>query len=229
MSSVLKALRQQSSPHIPPRSQGQLTSAPVQREGLQRVVRSLLMIVLLALAGAIGWWLAAPNQQTVSSSPTVVMEPTYDLGDATVVRVPDLEPDRPVVDTGTRIEPNRVVQEAPEQPQAVNLDTVSPELLSAFEEAIAATGSEAGEAASVVPALLTLSRSFQQQIPSFTYDGHQYSSRSNSRWIELSGQRLQEGDRWQALSVIRIAPAHVVLAKDNQAFLQPALEDWTKP
>lgn len=229
MSSVLKALRQQSSPHIPPRSQGQLTSAPVQRQGLQRVVRVLLMIILLILAGTIGWWLAAPDQQSVSSPPVVPVAPSYELGDATIVRVPELEPDRPVVDEGTRILPNRIEPEVPEQPQAVNLDSVSPELLSAFEEAIAATGSEEGEATSVVPALLTLSRSFQQQVPSFTYDGHQYSSRSNSRWIELSGQRLQEGDRWQALTVIRIAPAHVVLAKDNQAFLQPALEDWTKP
>lgn len=229
MSSVLKALRQQSSPHIPPRSQGQLTSAPVQRESLQRVVRGLLMIILLVLAGTIGWWLASPSEQTAELKQPEPVSPSYELGNATVVRVPALEPDRPVVDEGTRIQPNRVVQPSSDQPEAVNLDTVSPELLSAFEEAIAATGSGEGQAASVVPSLATLSRPFQQSVPSFTYDGHQYSSRSNSRWIELSGQRLQEGDRWQALTVIRIAPAHVVLAKDNQAFLQPALEDWTKP
>ncbi|HET8816357.1 MAG TPA: hypothetical protein VFM61_02795, partial [Pseudidiomarina sp.] len=150
MSSVLKALRQQSSSHIPPRSVGQLTSAPVQRTSLRRVVTGSIVLALAACAGVTGWWLAGPAPETSTVAAPAANTPAYTLGSATVIRVPKLTPDQPVVDTGTRIEPRRVEPQVPEQPEAVDLDTVSPELLSAFEDAIAATGSDEGEATSVV-------------------------------------------------------------------------------
>jgi len=113
---------------------------------------------------------------------------------------------------------------------ALDLDSVSPELLAAFENAVAATADMASgtpQSESVLPLLSDLSDSFQNRVPSFSYEAHNYVSANARRFIVLNGRRLQEGDYFDDLQVIRIEPQHVVLAIQRQAFRQNALEDWT--
>jgi general secretion pathway protein B len=118
--------------------------------------------------------------------------------------------------------------QAGSQRQALDLSTVSPDLLQRFEAAVNDTSNSDDNRAdtSVIPSLSELSRSFQREVPAFSYDSHMYRSSASQRWIELNGQRLYEGDALNQLTILRIEPQKVVLVKDSQAFSQPALEDW---
>lgn len=228
MSSVLKALRNQSSPLLQERQPVWLTAADQASPG--RDWRWLVLLLVIVAAGAGGWLLAERQTQEVAAEPVVipVTSSRYQLGVIPEVRRPSL----PDPATQTVTEPAAAQTRSAEQPaaaQAINLNEVSPELLNAFEDAVAATDGEDAGRNSVVPDLRELELSFQRSVPSFTYDGHQYSSRDSSRWVVLGGARLYEGDSWQGLTVVRIAPAHLVLSKNFQAFQQPALEDWTSP
>ncbi|RUO47034.1 general secretion pathway protein GspB [Pseudidiomarina donghaiensis] len=260
MSSVLKALKNQSSPLVQGSSEVRLHSAKAASSGAPRMV---LWLVVIVLAGMLGWftvqWVAHHRAEARANTETLereqaspVTQAQYQLGDMTAIKTPQW----PAMTPETRVteEPfasaEQVAQSAEQRPmptqqqdnqspvndnQAIDLSQISPELLSAFESALAEdnngdnreNGSNLNR--SVVPELGQLAPSFRRTIPSFSYDGHQYSSRPQGRWIELSGVRLFEGDRFEGLTVLTIAPAHVVFVKDNQAFSQPALEDWTKP
>jgi|GEM_PF-492611 general secretion pathway protein B len=257
MSSVLKALKNQSSPLVQGSSEVRLHSAKVASAGAPRILLWLLVIVL---AGVLGWftvqWVAHHRAEARANTEALereqaspVTQAQYQLGDMTAIKTPQW----PAMTPETRVtdEPfasaEQVAQNAEQRPitiqqqensspvndnQAIDLSQISPQLLSAFESALA-EGEQGGDAdnlnRSVVPGLDQLAPSFRRTIPSFSYDGHQYSSRPQGRWIELSGVRLFEGERFEGLTVLTIAPAHVVFVKDNQAFSQPALEDWTKP
>src|SRR5690554_4657393 len=238
MSSVLKALKQQSSPLLQARSEVSLRSAaqPSQRLGYW------MMILVGVAAAAVSCyftfiWLqsTAPDgaeQPSVTTVTDISPPVTYTLGAIEPIIVPQWpQPSSaPPVSTESG---SAVVSSAEQQAetqivndnQAIDLNQVSPQLLSAFENAL----SDGGENRSVVPVLADLSLNFQRLVPSFSYDGHQYSSRAEARWVELAGVRLFEGERWQGITVLTIAPAHVVLSRNNQAFQQPALEDWTTP
>ncbi|WP_417664838.1 general secretion pathway protein GspB [Pseudidiomarina sp.] len=235
MSSVLKALRNQQSPLLKAHSQVALESAVEPTVALGRIV---ILFVSLVVAAGIGW---LGVQYLMSNNALEVTEPTpqmsYQLGtiaaviepqwpeteqsQATAEQIIAMEPSETIMSSAQRQAENSVVNDD----QTIDLNQVSPELLSAFESAL----NENGEGRSVVPTLANLSLDFQRTVPSFSYDGHQYSSRAQARWVELAGVRLFEGERWQGLTVLTIAPAHVVLSRNNQAFQQPALEDWTKP
>lgn len=263
MSSVLKALKNQSSPLVQGSSEVRLHSAKVTNSGTPRM---LLWLVVVALAGALGWWTmrgvtsehveAAANIDAVEPNqqrPSVDVQKQYQLGDIAVIKTPQwpvITTPKDNLESSTSHQANasdeQVAQSTRQQPsneqpdnpspvndnQAIDLSQISPELLNAFESALA-EGEQGGSAdnlnRSVVPTLEQLAPVFKRSIPSFSYDGHQYSSRPQGRWIELSGVRLFEGERFEGLTVLTIAPAHVVFVKDNQAFSQPALEDWTKP
>ncbi len=226
MSSVLKALQRQSSPLVQQPAPIQLRSATSKRS--LTVGQSLLWLLTVAAASLILWWgVSSWKALTVPalSEPTPVVEPVnYIVGEAQPIRVPRWPEATPAVEPATEV----VQQPEVTSPEAVNLEQVSPELLMAFEDALSDTGNNS-TVQSIVPRLSDLSVSFQRQIPSFNYEGHQYSSRAASRWIRIGGQRLYEQDVWQGLQILKIAPSHVILSKNNQAFQQPALEDWTTP
>ncbi|MFC0445310.1 general secretion pathway protein GspB [Pseudidiomarina halophila] len=239
MSSVLKALRQQQSKLLPVQS-------AVILEPAARQPRSFGWLAWLAvpLAAVAGWflvqWLMAPDpaQQPVVA-PVIAAEQQLQLGTPQPVRVVKLPapaadsvqqtrdaemPERQRETQSSFSEPAAVAQN-----QGVDLNQVPADLLTAFEEAIVATGTPGSQQNSVLPRISELSGRLQSQIPSFSYDAHQYSSRANERFIELAGQRLRQGDLWQGIQILTIAPSHVVLALGNDAFQQPALEDWTSP
>lgn len=238
MSSVLKALRQQQSQLIPPQQAIQLTAATS-----NRAARSRWWWLALPLAVAAGWaatyWYfqsnQAPQQQTHKQETIAAQADELSLGSPQPVRkvaLPSEDANKVVTSqTGPAQSATSSFQAVPEvaPDQAVDLNEVPADLLAAFEEAIAATGSGTAqtERQSVLPRIDELDRRLQQRIPAFTYDGHQYSSRAQERFVELAGQRLRQGDYWQGIQVLTIAPNHVVLALGNDAFQQPALEDWT--
>lgn len=257
MSSVLKALKEQSSPYIKRSSEVRLSSAKATSRGVGRIVIGGVLTMLAALAGwfVVTWLPALMVPSELNSSPKTVehtvavndSQPSYQLGDMAVIMTPqwpqqdipqrDSETTEPTVlnaqsgSTTQTATPTQTTQRPVTENKAIDLNQISPELLSAFENALAEDSQRTGaqQTTSVVPELTQLSYDFQTSIPSFTYDGHQYSSRAASRWIELSGVRLFEGERFQGMTVLTIAPAHVVLVKNSQAFQQPALEDWTNP
>lgn len=241
MSSVLKALRQQQAEFAPQHQAIQLE--PIQRDKTGLSSWWLVLTVPLAVAaGGLAVWLLIPASAPEAPSKVAVVtqdRPEFRLGQpepVRVVRLPEVTRATPAVEDIPARQPTVTsnFSEAPalERNQAVDLNQVSPDLLAAFEEAVALTGgnldaSQGTGSSSVLPRLGALSVNLQQQVPSFSYDAHQYSSRERDRFITFSGQRLRQGDNWQNVQVITIAPNHVVLAVGNEAFQQPALEDWT--
>ncbi|GAB3295084.1 general secretion pathway protein GspB [Pseudidiomarina andamanensis] len=238
MSSVLKALRNQQSPLLQQPGAIALQSAQ-QRTGA--LTKTLIVVAVVIVGAVVGWLIsqqfiadAAHSKLSAQATEVSTTESThYQMGSVVSITQPnwhikeEAEPEvaeqqgDELISSAEQQADNSVLNEN----QAIDLNQISPEMLSAFESALG----EQGENLSVVPALSQLSSSFQRSVPSFTYDGHQYSSRANSRWVELSGVRLFEGESYQGLTILTIAPAHVVLSKNDQAFQQPALEDWTKP
>ena len=139
------------------------------------------------------------------------------------------EPEPSQASTSNKVEPQAQAQQPTEsQREALDLSSISPELLNRFQDAVEQTGGGTESKVSVVPSLSDLSSAFQRQVPEFSYDSHMYRSSSSDRWIELNGQRLYEGDSYQSLNIIRIEPHQVVLALDSKAFSHPALEDWKR-
>ncbi len=246
MSSVLKALRQQQSQLIPAQQPIHLAaSTPAATRSRRFWWLALLAALLVALV--VGWggsyWYfmgaATPNggaqqaaQPMSSQSQRPAPEPSLRIGQAQQVRVVELPSTTDNVVQPQTQPTTSTFQAAPEvaRDEAVDLNEVPADLLAAFEEAIAATGANTTSAQatqSVLPRIAELDGTLQRRIPAFTYDGHQYSSRASERFVELAGQRLRQGDYWQGIQVLTIAPNHVVLALGNDAFQQPALEDWT--
>ncbi|MBY6064661.1 general secretion pathway protein GspB [Pseudidiomarina sediminum] len=241
MSSVLKALRQQQADFAPQHQAIHLD--PVQQTKSRSNAWWLVVTVPLAVAiGGVAVWLAVPTSSAPTQTTPVQQAPTaaeFQLGTPEPVRVVSLPEVQQRTPTPVQEQPaappvtsNFAEAPALERNQAVDLNQVSPDLLAAFEEAVALT-SGAGEtrtpssSSSVLPRLGALPVSLQQRVPSFSYDAHQYSSRERDRFITFNNQRLRQGDSWQNVQVLTIAPNHVVLAVGNQAFQQPALEDWT--
>ncbi|WP_411357945.1 general secretion pathway protein GspB [Pseudidiomarina salilacus] len=235
MSSVLKALRQQQSKFIP--QQQAIELAPAYQR-IAPVTRWMpwLAVPVAALLGwfAVGWFMAPAA--LMEAQPQTISAPTWRLGEPTRIRQVELP-----TTTSTevaKVNTDRPLPSSTPEPEAspvndrgVDLEQVPADLLAAFDQAVAETGggTEAFAEDSIVPQLSALSQQLQRQIPSFSYDAHQYSSRADSRFVSLAGQRLWQGDQWQGIQVLTIAPNHVVLAYGNTAFRQPALQDWTRP
>ena len=231
MSSVLKALRDQSSPLLQQPAPIWLSSAPSRKP----MRWWWLVLVVPAVLAVSGYWSWRYHQQPLTQAKPIVTTVTtpavsYQLGASAPIKVPQWPTDpmtQPMVQ-----QPQAQTPRPQPQPQTgVDLQQVSPELLAAFEQAVAAQqgGQPSAPVQSVLPAITALSVDMQRQIPSFSYDSHQYSSRETARSVTFSGQRLVEGDIWQGLTIIQITPTHVVLSRNMNAFQQPALEDWTRP
>ncbi|MDN7127564.1 general secretion pathway protein GspB [Pseudidiomarina terrestris] len=232
MSSVLKALRQQQSKLVPAQPAIYLEPAHKQQRSFMGLIWLLIPIAALVGWWLVHWWTTAPAEQPAAP---VASSPQWEIGAPQPVRVVELPEENAVVTTPPEpaveaTQPTRSSFAQPEalaQNQTVDLNEVPADLLSAFEEALTATGGSSGQQNSVLPRISELNSSLQGRIPDFSYDAHQYSSRVSDRFIELAGQRLRQGDNWQGIQVLSIAPNHVVLALGNDAFQQPALEDWT--
>lgn len=229
MSSVLKALRGQSSPLLQQPAPIWLSSAPA-RTSLRWWWVALVVLLALLLSSYYSW-LKLINTELISAQATAIAAPpeNYQLGHSTIIKVPQWN-----TVPGAVAQPVGQPQSAPppqDVQQGVDLQQVSPQVLAAFEAAVAAQNSDRAPAIqqSVLPAIADLTNTLRSQIRSFTYDAHQYSSRDSARNVTFSGQRLIEGDVWQGLTIIRITPTHVVLSRNQVAFQQPALEDWTRP
>lgn len=235
MSSVLKALRDQSSPLLQQPPPIWLHSAP-QRSSRSWWWMLALVLGVLAVSSYYSWSrqyqvVVPPVADRAPSTATVV---SYELGRSTAIKVPQWKQTTVAVTQPVQT-PQQPLPKPLQQPQdlqqGIDLQQVSPEVLAAFEEAVAAqqSGQPAAAQQSVLPAIGDLTSDMQRQIPSFTYDAHQYSSRDSARNVTFSGQRLREGEVWQGLTIMQITPTHVVLSRNMVAFQQPALEDWTRP
>ena len=234
MSSLLKALKQQQSPLLKNRSV--LDSSLIAQDRPTKNNLWLVWPLALILGSALGYGIAYWSGAEVVDEVTVT--PDFTWGETAAVPAISWEaieepPAEQQVTTSTHesVQPqesSEIAQQRQRQREALDLSSVSPELLNRFQEAVEQTGSETEQRISVVPSLSDLSPTFQQRVPEFSYDSHMYRSSSSQRWIELNGQRLYEGDSYQSLDVIRIEPHQVVLALDSNAFSHPALEDWKR-
>ncbi|WP_417440019.1 general secretion pathway protein GspB [Idiomarina abyssalis] len=233
MSSLLKALKQQQSPLLKQRSI--LDASLMATDNSTRRWGWLIWPAIIVAGGVLGagtaqWLAKEPEPETVAAE-------RFSWGETETVEAIswDAEPQEETVEVAKSSElpePASTDASQPEQtePQreALDLSAVSPDLLERFEAAVNDTGSNNNDNAdtSVIPPLGELSRSFQRQVPAFSYDSHMYRSSASQRWIELNGQRLYEGDALNQLTILRIEPQKVVLVMDSQAFSQAALEDW---
>lgn len=230
MSSLLKALKQQQSPLL--KQTSVLDASLMANDKHRRSWSWLLWLLVLILGTGLGSvgavWVGEKNQSQRPEAEgfrwgeTASIEPVEWEAKPEPEPAPEEEPE--VTQSGGQQQSSESVPSR----QALDLSTVSPDLLQRFEAAVNDTSNNDDNRTdtSVIPSLSELSRSFQRQVPAFSYDSHMYRSSASQRWIELNGQRLYEGDALSQLTILRIEPQKVVLVKDSQAFSQPALEDW---
>lgn len=231
MSSLLKALKQQQSPLF--KQPSVLDASLMAKETRGRSGAWLLWPSVILLGGAIG--AGSATWHHTSERSTSVTTTDFEWGEAEVIDTLSWEEQTPPAASKTEPSTGTAAadREARSEPQAtprtaLDLSTVSPELLARFEAAVDETGGNGSEPqeTGVIPPLNQLASDFQQRVPAFTYDSHMYRSSAPQRWIELGGQRLYEGDNYRQLKVLRIEPHQVVLVFGDRAFSQAALEDW---
>lgn len=234
MSSLLKALKQQQSPLLKQTSvlDASLMANDKHSRSWSWLLWPLVLILGAVLGSAGAVWLGETNQSERPEAEGFRWGETTSIESVEWEAEPEPAPEEePEVTQSSgqqqSSEPEPSAQ-AGSQRQALDLSTVSPDLLQRFEAAVNDTSNSDDNRAdtSVIPSLSELSRSFQREVPAFSYDSHMYRSSASQRWIELNGQRLYEGDALNQLTILRIEPQKVVLVKDSQAFSQPALEDW---
>lgn len=168
--------------------------------------------------------------------PTEPLAPSPSTGVAEAIANPNAEPSAERNTTASTQQfdgaselADNAAAEPPREPAPFDLSSVSPELLAAFEDAVAATATDERPKfdQSAMPLLSELPRSFTRQVPPFSYGAHNYVSARDQRWVMLNDRRLFEGERLNGLTVVQIEPGHVLLALGQQGFRQPALADWT--
>ncbi|WP_404397143.1 general secretion pathway protein GspB [Idiomarina loihiensis] len=235
MSSLLKALKQQQSPLLKQTSvlDASLMANDKHNRSWSWLLWPLALILGAVLGSAGAVWLGETNQSERPEAEgfrwgeTASIESVEWEAEPEPEPAPEEEPELTQSAGQQQSSESEPAGQAGAQRQALDLSTVSPDLLQRFEAAVndTSTGDHRTDT-SVIPSLSELSRSFQRQVPAFSYDSHMYRSSASQRWIELNGQRLYEGDALSQLTILRIEPQKVVLVKDSQAFSQPALEDW---
>ena len=234
MSSLLKALKQQQSPLLKQTSvlDASLMANDKHSRSWSWLLWPLVLILGAVLGSAGAVWLGETNQSERPEAEGFRWGETASIEsvewEAEPEPVPEEEPEVTQSSGQQQSSEPEPSAQAGSQRQALDLSNVSPDLLQRFEAAVNDTSNSDDNRAdtSVIPSLSELSRSFQREVPAFSYDSHMYRSSASQRWIELNGQRLYEGDALNQLTILRIEPQKVVLVKDSQAFSQPALEDW---
>lgn len=238
MSSLLKALKQQQSPLV---NQGSdidpalLAAQPV-RWWIPPVFWSLLVVVILALSGALVWqWLDDNgNRDEAVTVPTTAVD--FQLGKTAAVEPITWSASAPATPPTTaggaesNNDPQPSVQPSANR-EPLDLNQVSPELLAKFEQAIAASDYDDGDSpmteSRLVPPLAELAPEFKRQVPAFSYDGHMYVSDATQRWVELNKQRLYLNEQFGGVKVERIEPQQLILSVNGKAFSVEALQDWS--
>ncbi|QIZ77751.1 general secretion pathway protein GspB [Ferrimonas lipolytica] len=109
-----------------------------------------------------------------------------------------------------------------------SLDSLSPDMQVALEQALQKVGIEASAPKAgepmVIPKLGQMPWSFQKNLPDLDVTAHVYASDASKSWLRANGQELQEGDEAApGLKVKQILPNEIVLEMDNQVFRIPAL------
>ncbi|MDV6315828.1 general secretion pathway protein GspB [Idiomarina sp. HP20-50] len=237
MSSLLKALKQQQSPLLKQTSalDASLMASEKGRFSWEWLLWPAVLILGAVLGSAAAWW-SDKDQPTeeVRAATHFSWGETASVEPVSWLAKPEPEPEKTEQLTqksnpsersnGNPI--NRPAETKTER-EALDLSKVSPDLLQRFEAAVSDTKGEGSELdSSVIPPLSELSKTFQQQVPAFSYDSHMYRSSASERWIELNGRRLYEGNALGPLTILRIDPQRVVFIMDSQAFSQAALENW---
>ncbi|RUO78159.1 hypothetical protein CWI84_10750 [Idiomarina tyrosinivorans] len=235
MSTLLKALRQQSSETMSSSLAQQYAGADRQRQRSRGFWFLFSVVAIVSLAAAI--WLRlsfSAATTTLANSNVGAAEWGKATNLTTTITLPlwSAKASPTATKASADEQPQQSASESKPKRQALDLTSVSPDLLKRFQAAVEQTANtddnaeNGSEKLSVIPALSELSESFQRQVPRFAYQAHMYSSQANKRWIRLSGARLQEGDQWRGMDVVAIRPNEVVLSLQQQAFTVEALTDW---
>ncbi len=186
-----------------------------------------------------------PVQNTAAMQPVqwVPVQPVYqvmvpggtpiNLQSAAQSAQPDLSQYRvlgkPLAQSGQTNEPQTTQSNADEKVLA----GVSPELQSAFAEAVAATEhsdpyeiTQGTSTSAEVRPLELLPDRVRNQVPAFQYQAHIYATEADRRWIKLNDYELYEGDRFEGMLLEEIAPDQIVLNLHGTRFSVRAMEDW---
>lgn len=252
MASIMNHLRADSRSRQPAAA---VMNTPLQVEAPESTASAWLLGIAMAICSAVvvwhSTWVSATLQQWVGT-PVESAVTAVELGAATTI-MPVSWPAEPPTPTPTRstaatelstaatpkgstqpldaangMAESAAIAADQAEPAPFDLSSVSPELLAAFEDAVAATATDEGPKfdQSAMPLLSELPRSFTRQVPPFSYNAHNFVSARNQRWVMLNDRRLHEGEQLEGLTVVQIEPGHVLLALGQQGFRQPALADW---
>ena len=72
----------------------------------------------------------------------------------------------------------------------------------------------------------SLPDSIKNQVPSFVYNAHNYSTDSARRSVTLNGVSVKEGGRFRNLDVVKIGEDYVVFRVQGQSFSWKAMDDY---
>lgn len=132
------------------------------------------------------------------------------------------------------VEPEPVPVEVVNREAEVPLDSVSPELLKRFRQAVSELDDSTEEYqpsgasnASQTLRVDQLPAWVLADLPSMSFSTHLYASVPAERRVRVNGMELGEGDWIQDnLRIVRIEPQKVILTFKGQEFSLPALGDW---
>ena len=124
--------------------------------------------------------------------------------------------------------------------QENRVETKKPSVQDLFYEAVESTGGmesfqpEAGRSQKArdrkmsqeAMPLGSLPDSIKNQIPSFVYNAHNYSTDSSRRSVTLNGVSVKEGGRFRNLDVVKIGEDYVVFRVQGQSFSWKAMDDY---
>lgn len=113
---------------------------------------------------------------------------------------------------------------------------ISDALLAKFSEAIEAVDEQGAKPATsmlnttdlnALPRIDQIPPRVLAKIPPLEYSVHMYASENSKRWITLNGLVHREGDLLEdSLTLVEIAPQHIVLSFQGYDFTLRALTDW---
>lgn len=215
--------------------------------------RKTLLAALMLFGGlGLGYTAAVmPWQQLFVSQEASQAVQVSQVQPQAVVPASDIEPDKvPVADSNKATEqavsnssaqveprqeePEPVPVEVVNREAEVPLDSVSPELLRRFRQAVSELedGEEGYQQSGSSRNTQTLRVDqlpawIQTELPAMSFSTHLYASVPAERRVKVNGMELGEGD-WirDKVRIVRIEPQKVILTYKGQEFSLPALGEW---